>query len=323
MPGVINDPSNLSLRRNILAFGTDSLCSEMQKRNVPLMLRDGDPTIGRFYTTSCFAQELETGELFIQFAGFGYAWSNVTQRLGFDASAALAFDYDFQMHGSTMYVYFRQRSTSAQKFDVGLIEQPVAGPLGAALQTDPQTFASNLGKRIMETELARGFTVIRESDGSVSFGMGIIPPGQKPPAPYQRIDDERVLLVNERTEIHQNQRDFVGPLEVVDDDMALTFTVALEGAPAVDVLLVPRSVGDQWLQTYTHRAGTDAPPSLPLLDEPVHSGGVYRRAIAVPKGLYYLVIDNTATAGQTAPTTHALDDRAAAVSLAVELGDEP
>jgi hypothetical protein len=45
--------------------------------------------------------------------------------------------------------------------------------------------------------------------------------------------------------------------------------------------------------------------------------------IRVPKGAYYVVLDNTSTAGKSAPPTTALDDRAALVSLAVELGDAP
>ena len=42
----------------------------------------------------------------------------------------------------------------------------------------------------------------------------------------------------------------------------------------------------------------------------------------LPKGAYYVVIDNTATAGRTQPGGALLDDRAAMVSLAVELGDD-
>jgi len=43
----------------------------------------------------------------------------------------------------------------------------------------------------------------------------------------------------------------------------------------------------------------------------------------VPKGEYFVVFDNTSTAGHSAPPAYAGDDRAAAVSFAVEVGDPP
>jgi hypothetical protein len=322
MPGVVNDPENLSLRRAILEFGTDQMCLEVYKRSIPLRLREADPVIGRFYTTTCATRELANHNLLIQFGGQGYAWSNVTQRIGFSAGGAVEYEHDFRLDGSTMYIYFRERSISAQTFEVGLIERPTSGPL-AALQGDPTAFTNTLGNQVMAAELSRGFTVIRDEDGSVQFGLGIVPLGERPAAPYERTSDERVLYANERTEIHQNQRDYAGPYEVPDDDMALFVTMSVEGAPAIDLLAVPRSIGDPWLQSYLGKAAAEPPPAAPYFDEPVYAGTNYRRAIKLPKGLYYLVIDNTSTAGQTAPTSHALDDRAALVSMAVELGDAP
>src|SRR5262245_5292242 len=117
LPGVVNDPGNHNLRREILAFGTSQLCSEVQKRNVPLRLRDGDPTTGRFFPTACTTQPLANDNLFVQFAGYGYVWTNLTKRMGFDAGGAVEYDQDFLMDGSTMYVYFRQRSTTASSFN--------------------------------------------------------------------------------------------------------------------------------------------------------------------------------------------------------------
>jgi hypothetical protein len=80
LPGVVNDPGNLSLRRAILGYATRRLCGEMQKRNVPLRLRDEDPVTGRFYPTSCVAQELANGHLLVQFGGSGFAWTKPKKR---------------------------------------------------------------------------------------------------------------------------------------------------------------------------------------------------------------------------------------------------
>jgi hypothetical protein len=323
LPGVVNNPGNLTLRREIISFGTRQICAEMRKRSIPLRLRDEDPATGRFYPTTCIAQELADGNMFIQFGGFGFVWTNLTKRMGFDASAAVEYDHDFLMDGGTMYVYFRQRATNAAAFTTKLIEQPANLSVGNLPLAQGSAYAGALGAQIMKTMLARGFTVIRNEDGTVQFGLGIVEKGARPEAPYKREDNGKLLLANERTEVHQNQRDYVGPIEVTDDDQALTFTIAIEGAPAIDALLTTRSVGEPWVQAYATQAAPAGPPSPPLLDEPISSGGVFRRTVALPRGLYYLVLDNTAAAGRTQPTTYALDDRAALVSYAVELGDAP
>jgi len=58
---------------------------------------------------------------------------------------------------------------------------------------------------------------------------------------------------------------------------------------------------------------------MPLLDEAVPAGAVFKRTLAVPAGSYYLVLDNTATAGRTMPPKIAGDDRAANVSYGIAL----
>ena len=324
MPGVVNDPKNLSLRRGILSYGQSSLCAEMQRRSVPLRLREGEPAIGRFYPTACFAQQLANQNLFVQISGYGYAWTNLTKRMAFEANGAVEYDHDFQMDGSTMYVYFRQKTTSAVSFKTGLIEQPAT----AVVSNMPAlpggaSFADTFGNQILKNEIARGFTVIRDDNGAVEFGLGLIEKGKRPFSPYRVRDSGRVLYANDRTEIHQNQREYAGPFEVVGDDSALYITAQVEGAPAVDVLVVHRGTGDQWLQTYTKQIAPTPLSGLPSLDEPVAAGPVWKRVVRLPPGLYYVVFDNTAGAGRTAPTTYAYDDRAALVSYAVEMGDAP
>ena len=240
-----------------------------------------------------------------------------------------------------MYVYFRPAATTQKKFDLGMTEAGnlPQNPLGPLLPGgSAQGFANQIGEGLLEHEIGRGFTVVRESDGSVQFSVGILQPGEKPNAPYARNGQKRIVYVNERIEVHSAQRDFVGPLEVPDDDMALYLTMAVEGAPTVDVLVYHRAVADGWLQSYLTAPIAGAPPGVPLLDETVNamsgsvpgstsypqgSGQPYRRVVRVPKGSYFVVLDNTATAGRSSPPTAALDDRAALVNLAIELGDAP
>ena len=323
MPGVVNNPANLSLRRAILSWGQSQICAEVQKRSVPLRLRDDDPATGRFFPTACFAQELSNGNLMIQLGGFGYVWTNLTKRMGFEASAGVEYEQDFLMDGGTMYVYFRQRSTTAASFTTRMIEQPAALPLGTLPLAQGSALTNALGTQLMRSEIARGFTVIRDDDGSVQLGLGVVEKGKRPPEPYNREASKKLLLANERTEVHQQQQDFIGPVEGPGDGEALSLTVNVDGAPAVDLLIVPRGPADPWLQAYTSQPAPAPPPTSPLLDQEVPAGAVFRRTVALPRGFYYLVIDNTSVAGRTQPSMVAQDDRAALVSYAVQIGDAP
>jgi len=324
MPGVLNDPGNLSLRRAILSYATSTMCAEMLRRSVPVRTNDDDPSMGRFFPATCFAQTLQNGHLYVQFSGAGYVWTNATKRLTFEASGAVEYEQDFLMNGSTLYAYFRHKATSAVSFNVKLVEAPASSSLlGLPLGVSAQTLANSVGPKLLKSELSRGFTVIRESDGAASFGLGIIERGQRPPAPYQAMDNGRLLLANERTEVHQGQRDYVGPFEVTGDGRGLFLTVSVDGAPAADVLLVPQSIGQAWRDTYLRQIATTGPPSPGRVDEPVAQGVIWRRGVALPKGSYYVVFDNTETAGRTSLPVSPTDDRAATISFAVEEGDAP
>ena len=324
MPGVLNDPGNLTLRRALLKFGTSTMCAELLRRSVALRTQDDDPAMGRFFPAACFAQEMPNGNMFVQFSGVGYAWTNATKRLTFDASASVEYEQDFLMDGSTLYVYFRHKATSSVTFNVKVVEAPAsASMLGLPVNVNAQTLASQLGPQLLRAALSRGFTVIRENDGAAAFGLGIVEKGQRPLAPYKTTDSGRLLLANDRTEVHQGQRDFAGPFEVTGDGRALSLTVSVDGAPGADVLLVPVSIGQSWRDTYIAQAATTPPPSPARVDEPVMQGVIWRRTVALPKGAYYVVLDNTATAGRTSLPINPNDDRAAMISFAVEEGGAP
>jgi len=324
MPGVLNDPGNLSLRRAILAFGTSSICSEMLRRSVPLRMHEEEPSMGRFFPSACFAQTLQNGNLLVQFSGTGYLFTNVTKRLTFEASSSVEYQQDFLMDGSTLYAYFRNKATNAATFNVKIVEAPIsASQLGLPLPIDTGAIVRQVGPQLLKAELARGFTVIRDEDGSATFGLGVVEKGQKPPVPYAKANNGRTILANERTEIHQGQRDFAGPYEVTGDGQALYLTMSVDGAPGVDVIVMPTSIGQAWRDTYIQQIATTPPPSPGRVDEPVAQGMIWRRTVPLPKGTYYVVLDNTTTAGRTSLPANPNDDRAAAVSYGVELGDAP
>jgi hypothetical protein len=53
----------------------------------------------------------------------------------------------------------------------------------------------------------------------------------------------------------------------------------------------------------------------------------YQRAVPVPSGMYYVIIDNTPFAGQAAPPAPGLlgmvADTPAVINYAIEIGDAP
>lgn len=321
-PGIVNDPHNLALRKAILEFGTSKICGEVYKRSLPLKLREEDPVIGRFHASNCQVEPLANGNLSVVFGGSGWVWTNLTQRMSFEAGGAVEYDTDFLMDGSTMYIYFRQRATSAATFTIKLVEQPQTTALlgGINAVAGGQNVANDLGSQIMRGEIGKGFTVIRKPSGDVEFGLGVIEKGEHPTSPYRPDASGHPVIENDRCEIHQNQRDFIGPIEV-PKGAKLGVTLSVDGAPGADLLVVPRYVGEPWLQTYTTQAVTTPPPATPMLDETVFAGPIWHRSLTLPPGLYYLVLDNTATAGRSAPPGFAKDDRAALVSYVITLED--
>jgi len=323
MPGVINRTDNKSLRTAVLRYGLEEFCKEMTHRGAPLRLVDDSPPIGRFYAQRCdthfFDDENHKGFL-VQFSGHGYAWTRETQRFGFEASGVVEYNPDFLLDGSTMYVYFRTRQIGTTSFKTTMVE---GGLANIALTLAPQGFADRIGQQIVSKELARGLTVIRDADGGVSFGLGIIEKGKRPLRPYEVSGKDKLVLGNERIEVHSNQRELLGPFHVDDKDRALYLTMSLDGADAVDVMVFPKAAGDPWLAQYVYQPQTTPPPYAPVAGDVLTAGMQWQRVFSLPPGHYYLVVDHTSTAGRVAPPNLPFDDRAATVSYVVELGDAP
>lgn len=326
MPGVVNDPANRSLRRAILRFGLEQFCNELTHRGAPLRMRDEEPVMGRFFARTCNYQELPSGDVFVQFAGVGYAWTNLTLRVGFEASGSIQYSQDFLMHGSVMYTYLRTKNVASTSVNTLMVER--AGANGAAALSN---LTNPVAQQIAQTQLTRGFTVIRSPDGTVDFGLGLIEKGQRPPKPFQVQGSDRMTLLNERTEVHGQQLDFVGPLAVDSDDRALYLTASIDGVPAIDAWVVSKDVGDRWLEQYIRNPGVGTPPAAPLTSDVVPIRMQWQKAVPLAEGHYYLVLDNSSSIGTVAPpSTGSLltgvlpaSDVAALVNMMVQLGDAP
>ena len=318
MPGTINDPANRTLRREILSYGIGQFCTELVKHNAPLRLADDQPVIGRFYPKSCSTKEMPDGNLQVSLGGDGYAWTNLSKKVSFDMNGTIEYDQDFQLDGSTMYAYFRTKQVARSDFKSRVIEQPIANFVN---QLTP--IGDNFGRQLLATELAKGFTVIRDPNGNAEFGLGVIDVGKHPQKPWDVHGSSKLTYENIRTEVHQNQRDFVGPIVIEDSGRALYVTATLDGVDAVDVLLLAKNEGETSLGYYLTYGASGPLAGSPAFSDVVHNGAQYTKPIPVTKGTYYLVWDNTPSAGVVAPVVNLLDDRAAMISYVVQIGDAP
>ncbi|MCU0658857.1 MAG: hypothetical protein MUF64_27440 [Polyangiaceae bacterium] len=328
MPGVTNDPRNRTMRREIMGFGSKEFCKELMRRGTPLKLRDDAPAIGRFFATQCFHQELENDDVFVQFSGHGYTWTQPSGRIGFKLQGAIQYNPDFLLEGKTMYAYFRPRTVQSSKFETVMLERVATNPLGGLFAGSAQETANRMGNQIIAQEFQRGFTVLRDDDGSVDYGNGIIERGQRPFHPYQVRGSDKALLASDWVEIHEQQREFLGPFEIEGDDRALFLTANLDGTPAVDVMLFQRTPGDTWLQAYINQASTTPPPMPPMLSDVLAQGREWKRTVPLKPGQYYLVIDHSSTAGPvspppTQPGVLGTSDVAAVVRYVAQVGDAP
>ncbi len=321
MKGTVNSPQSRTMRRNLMAKGLDQFCRQMLLHNAPLKLQNDQPAMGRFYPTQCNQSEAGNGDLFVRFSGVGYAHTNVTRKLTFTMSGAVQYNQDFQIADEEcdMYAYFRPRQVVSSDFKINKIEQPTASFFS---QLTPM--GDDFGKQLVSGKLAEGFTVIKDHEDHDEVAMGMVPLGKKPQRAMVVGSEGRVSYENGRVEVHQNQRDFVGPIEVAEGGRAIFLTAQVDGGIPVDVFVMRQQDANVALQQYLEIPQVQALATQPLWADviPAQMPG-FRRTIPVPAGLYYVIFDNSAAAGTVSPPNNPLDDRAALVDYAIQLGEAP
>ena len=303
-------------------FGADKMCPEMLKRGAPLALVPGGNTLGRFFPTTC-RTIVNDGQqtVAVDFAGTGYAWTPIAGRVGFSMQAVVEYRPDFRLEDDATYVFARMnRVVAGPNFALGAVENPM---VDWASRTPAGYMANTFGSQIVQSQLASGFTVVRTDDGD-DFTLGILMPPARPKRPFNLEDDDRITLANETTEVRAGQVDFVGPLEVADTDQALFVRTRVTG-PAIDALVIPRSLGDPWREGLQRGAALAPPPGSPLATLTIQPGNAAaEQRIPLPPGQYYLVLDNSNRVGSVAPPwtpINVLGASTAVVACAVELGD--
>ncbi len=321
--GLVNDSPNLRwwLFEN---YGASQICPELTKRGMGLRMQDQGPVIGRFFPTGCTVEVDSANHLVtVNFNGWGYAYTAVTRKITFDTKAAIQFRPEFYLGEEDIYVWgMSNRLVSGPDFTLRQIENPIAN---APAQLTPLGSVANMfGNQIAAGELTRGFTVLQNWDtDSRTFGLGIIKPPQKPHTPYDTRKDEMHTFLNETLEVAWNQRDFLGPFEVVDSDQFLELRIFNRGAQA-EALIIERGPGDVWRDQYIQGAALTAPPGPIIGAAPLLPNRETRSRFRVLAGRqYYVVIDNTSAAGTFNPPGNPFTGGAAAIlSAVIQLGED-
>jgi len=256
----------------------------------------------------------------VRFSGRGYAWTNLTGRLGFGSTGLVEYAVDFQLQaadadGERMYIYFRPRSVGQATFESLLIESDLARAGVGVSGLDPRA----VGRDLIERQLGRGFTVIRHgASGEVEFSPGLIAVGQRPFRPYTVLNSDKLTIDNDRTEVHPGQQDYVGGIFVPDGDRRLFLQLSLDGAASADVFVVPADDGKAMLGAYVTRPGPAPLVRAPLLEVSLLAAQPQSLSLDIPAGNYFLVIDHSSAAGRSSP---AAGPQAAKLDYLLQLGE--
>ena len=184
------------------------------------------------------------------------------------------------------------------------------------------SMGDSFGKQLVGKKLSEGFTVVHYSETNADdFTLGILPLGQKPFHPYQVRGADRITYENERIEVHQNQRDFVGPIKVEGEGRSLYVTAAARRRPCdrrdAHAQGRGRRIAAALLRVSAERPACRSPDR----GRCGPAGRGMEASDSGPPGMYYVVFDNTPTAGTVNPPVSALDDRAAVVNYLIQIGD--
>lgn len=297
-------------------FGASKICPEMLKSGVSLRLQDRSPAIGRFFPMQCaYNVDDNAKTVTVHLSGTGYGYMMPAKRVGFSVTASVEYRPDFQIAGDDIYVWGKlNRIVQGPNFQLGYVENPVVDvmanvpPFGG--------IANFLGNQVVTGALSRGFTVVQNEDTGKDFTLGILFPPAKPHHPFEVTSTEYYTFANEVIEVNAQQRDYLGPFEIVDAGQSLFLKISTEGAP-VDVMIVDKATGDAWREGYQTGRALGPPPGPVQAGGPLQPGSVDSRRYPLRPGSYYVVIDNTSAAGLVNPPINILNPLAGGATARV------
>lgn len=301
-------------------FGASQLCPKLLERGVGLRLTPGGNVVGRFFPDHCEQQLDEARHLVrLTFGGTGYAWTPIAGRIGFAVDTAVDYAMDFQLADDAVYVWGRTTQLPmAPVFRVGSIENKV---VDWANRTPAGYLTSAFGSQLAQGQLASGFTVVRGDHGD-EFSLGILSPPARPVRTFAPSGANRIVLLDERIEVHPQQLDFLGPFEITKAGQALYLRLHNAGGP-VDLLAYPLGDADRWRSALQLGAPPGPPPGWPLAASVILPGEQQLR-LPLPPGRYSLVVEHGTRAGVAMPAFNVLQGLgagSAVLGVLVELGD--
>ena len=304
-------------------FGASKMCPEMLKRGAPLKLSPDGNVVGRFFPTQCTHDVNESAQtITLHFGGTGFAWTPVAGRIGFAMNASIEYRPDFWLGEDSMYIWAKtNRVVAGPDFKVGSVENKF---IDMANRTPVGYLVNTFGNQIVGSKLSQGFTVVRTDDEGDLFTLGILQPPALPKRPFNTSKGDKYVFANETSEVRLNQIDFVGPIEVADDDQSLFLRMRLQG-PAVDVLIVRRGSGDLWRDGLQRGMALGPPPNPPVTGFALNPGAQLAQKVKLQRGQYYVVVDNSARVGRINPPFNllgAVGGGTATVSTIVEVGED-
>jgi hypothetical protein len=295
-------------------FAASRICPEMLKRGVPLKLPElGAASVGRFFPSQCNTQIDDARRaLVMSIAGTGYVFLPFTQRIGFYFGTTVEYLPDFRLEEDATYVWgkFNRFVTSPDLRILG-VENPI---VNLATRTPIGTVATLLGNGVAASEIGRGFTVVHQDSGD-DFALGHLDPPAKPIRPY-KAGEGRVLLESDVTVVHAQAREFLGPFEVARDDAALYLRARTAPPLPINFIVVERSVGENWRRHYEAAEPLGPPPGVVVTTGTIARGEI-DVAFPVPRGTYYIVLENSAPV----PLLGSVTDQGIQVSYGVDIGD--
>lgn len=290
----------------------------MLLRSTVLKMENDQAGMGRFFPTQCQKMDMENGDVFVRFSGIGYAHTNMTRKVTFQMAGAVQYNQDFQVsEDCDIYAYFRPRQISGENFQVNKIESQAASYMNSI-----SNMGDSFGRNLLSTKLREGFTVIHDRDEHDSFSLGILTVGQRPMAAIQVNGKDRIPYENQRIEVHQNQREFVGPIEVRESGQSIFIHAKTDGGVPLDAMVFTQQAANAALMQYVELPTVQPIAAPPLWADVIPAQSVgYARAVATPPGIYYVVFDNSAVAGAANPVGAAHEDRAALLDYAIQIGE--
>jgi hypothetical protein len=316
--GAINDSP--SIRWWLFSnFGASKICPEMLKRGVPLKLQAlGNESVGRFFPQTCHvAVNDQTKTIVMSASGTGYASVPLVRRVGFYCGIQVEMAPDFRLESDSIYVWGKyQRMLTPPDLRIVGAENPM---VSLATSTPVGDMATFLGQLIVTSEIARGFTVVRQDDGD-DFTLGILNPPDKPKRQFKAGAD-RTVLASDLAQVGATAREYLGPFEVPGSDKALYLKARIAGAPLV-YAVVDKATGDAWRRAYESGQPLGPPPGQPFYGDALAVGEANLR-LPLREGSYYIVFENRAPP-PTAPLGMPLPfpETVSHLVYGVELGDK-